>query len=54
MVSTRSQGETVKLAWADQAYTGEKARSDAQAHGVPLKVVKLPEAKKGFVLLPRH
>lgn len=47
-------GETVKLAWADQGYTGEKARSDAQAHGVQLEVVKLPEAKKGFVLLPRR
>ena len=33
----------MKLAWADQAYTGEKARSDAQAHVVPLKVVKLPQ-----------
>jgi transposase len=27
---------------------------DAAKHGIQLEVVKLPEAKKGFVLLPRH
>lgn len=47
-------GNTVKFAWADQGYTGQKAQSDAQAHGVQLEVVKLAEAKKGFVLLPRR
>lgn len=47
-------GETVKLAWADQGYTGEQARGDAAANGIALQVVKLPEAKKGFVLLPRR
>jgi transposase len=26
----------------------------AAAHGIQLAVVKLPEAKHGFVLLPRH
>jgi transposase len=27
---------------------------DAKAHGIRLSVVKLPEAKKGFVLLPKR
>ena len=50
----QATGETVKVAWADEGYTGEKARDDAQAAGIELRVVKLPEAKKGFVLLPRR
>ena len=47
-------GNTVKLAWADQGYTGDEPREAAKAHGIELQVVKLPEAKKGFVLLPRR
>jgi len=47
-------GDSVKLAWADQGYTGEEPRAAAQAHGIELQVVKLPEAKKGFVPLPRR
>jgi transposase len=47
-------GQTVTLAWVDQGYTGEQARSDAAQNGIELQVVKLPEAKKGFVLLPRR
>lgn len=47
-------GETVKLAWADQGYTGENAQQAAQTHGIDLQIVKLAEAKKGFVLLPRR
>ena len=50
----QATGETVKLAWADQGYTGEQARSDAAQNGIELRVIKLPEAKKGFVLLPRR
>ena len=50
----QATGETVKLAWADEGYTGEKARSDAAESGIDLQVVKLPEAKKGLVLLPRR
>ena len=45
---------TVKLAWADQGYMGEQAKSDAAGHGIELQVVKLAEAKKGFVLLPQR
>ena len=47
-------GETVELAYVDQGYTGETAAQAAQAHGIQLSVVKLPEAKHGFVLLPRR
>jgi transposase len=47
-------GEHVELAFVDQGYTGEDAASAAEEHGIRLEVVKLPEAKKGFVLLPRR
>ena len=38
----------------NQGYTGDQAEQDAQEAGIQLIVVKLPEAKKGFVLLPRR
>lgn len=47
-------GETVELAFVDQGYTGETAAQAAETHGMRLEVVKLEEAKKGFVLLPRR
>lgn len=47
-------GETLELAFVDQGYTGAQAREDAAVHGLRLEVVKLPAAKKGFVLLPRR
>jgi transposase len=47
-------GQSVELAYVDQGYTGERAADAAEAHGIALDVVKLPEAKKGFVLLPRR
>lgn len=47
-------GENVKLAWVDQGYTGPTAAEAASQHGIELEVVKLPTAKKGFVLLPRR
>ena len=37
----------------DQGYTGEEPAQAALAEGIELQVIKLPEAKKGFVLLPR-
>lgn len=46
--------ESIEVAFVDQGYTGEQPAQDAQAHGLQLEVVKLPEAKKGFVLLPRR
>jgi transposase len=47
-------GQNVKVAFVDQGYTGEQAARQAQAHAMELVVVKLEEAKKGFVLLPRR
>ena len=47
-------GESVTLAYVDQGYTGDKAAEAAQERGITLEVVKLPEAKRGFVLLPRR
>ena len=47
-------GEHVELAYVDQGYTGEAAASAAAQQGIALEVVKLPEAKRGFVLLPRR
>jgi transposase len=47
-------GEAIARACVDQGDTGAQAAQDAQAHPMPLEVVKLPEAKKGFVLLPKR
>ena len=47
-------GETVELAFVDQGYTGDAPAEVAAQHGVTLEVVKLPQAKQGFVLLPRR
>lgn len=47
-------GESVELAYVDQGYTGETAADAAAQHGIRLEVIKLPEAKRGFVLLPRR
>lgn len=47
-------GQSVELAYVDQGYTGEQPAKDAEQHGIQLEVVKLAEAKRGFVLLPRR
>ncbi len=47
-------GESVELAYVDQGYTGERPAKEAEARGISLEVVKYPEAKRGFVLLPRR
>ena len=47
-------GETIEIAYVDQGYTGENAADAAEEHGIKLEVVKLPTAKRGFVLLPRR
>lgn len=45
---------SVEVAFVDQGYTGDEPERDAKAAGIELIVIKLPEAKKGFVLLPRR
>ena len=47
-------GDKVAVAFVDQGYTGKEPAAAAAAHGIKLEVVKLEEAKRGFVLLPRR
>lgn len=47
-------GQTVEVAYVDQGYTGVAAREAAAQQGIDLVVVKLDQAKRGFVLLPRR
>jgi transposase len=47
-------GSHVEVAYLDQGYTGDAAAEAAKEHGIRLEVVKLPETKRGFVLLPRR
>lgn len=47
-------GGTVQVAFVDQGYSGDQAADDAAAQGIRLEVVKLPDAKHGFILLPRR
>jgi transposase len=47
-------GESVQLAYVDEGYTGDDPEADAASYGIHLAVVGLPQAKRGFVLLPRR
>ena len=47
-------GETVRVAFVDQGYTGEEPAAAAAQQGLRLEVVKHSQAKRGFVLLPRR
>ncbi len=47
-------GDRVEVAYVDQGYTGTEPAAAAADAGVRLEVVKLPELKRGFVLLPRR
>lgn len=46
--------DKVQIAYVDQGYTGDDPADAAQENGIKLFVVKLEEAKRGFVLLPRR
>lgn len=46
--------ENVEIAFVDQGYTGQRPAQAAAEHGIKLEVVKLDEAKRGFILLPRR
>ena len=50
----KQTGKSVELAYVDQGYTGEQAAEAAKKQKIELAVVKLPDAKRGFVLLPRR
>ncbi|GAC1400883.1 MAG: hypothetical protein NVSMB49_14010 [Ktedonobacteraceae bacterium] len=47
-------GQAVELAFVDQGYTGDVPAEAAKQHGIQLEVIKLPEVKHRFVLLPRY
>ena len=47
-------GDTVEVVSVDQGYTGAEPAAQAAAQGMRLEVIKLQEAKRGFVLLPRR
>ena len=47
-------GHNVQVAYVDAGYTGEQAAEAAEGQGIRLEVVKLSDAKRGFVLLPRR
>jgi transposase len=47
-------GGTIEVAFVDQGYTGAEAAEQAAGWGIRLEVVKLSEARTGFVLLPRR
>jgi transposase len=47
-------GDSVELAFVDQGYTGAHAAQAGAEHGITLSVIKRPEARRGFVLLPRR
>lgn len=47
-------GDSVEVAFVDQGYTGQAADDAAVRAGIRLEVVKLPSARRGFVLLPRR
>ena len=44
----------MQVAYVDAGYTGEQAAEAAEEQGIRLEVVKLPDAKRGFILLPRR
>jgi transposase len=46
--------EPVRLAFVDQGYTGDEPATAAAQEGMALHVIKHPQAKRGFVLLPRR
>ena len=45
---------SVKDAFVDQGYTRNHPKLDTTEAGINLIIVKLPEAKKSSVLLPRR
>ena len=52
-VQALTSGE-VEICFADQGYTGDEPKQVAAELGMQLEIIKLPDAKRGFVLLPRR
>ena len=51
---TPATEQSMTLAYVDQGYTGDAPADAAKVAGIALEVVKTPEAKRNFVLLPRR
>src|SRR5262245_53825876 len=47
-------GEHVEIASVASGYTCPDPAASAAAHGIELVMVKTPEAKRGFILLPKR
>ena len=47
-------GDAVEVVYVDQGYTGKAAEDAAASAGIWLEAVKMPDTKRGFVLLPRR
>ena len=47
-------GNSVELLYADGGYSGENAAKAAQEQGVRLQIIKVPDAVRGFVVLPKQ
>ncbi|WP_371126662.1 hypothetical protein [Bosea sp. (in: a-proteobacteria)] len=47
-------GDSVEIAFVDQGYTGDRPKQAATEHGIEPDVIKLSEAKRGFLLPPRR
>ena len=47
-------GQSVTLVYVDQGYTGPEPAQAAAKQGIALHMVKLPAAKRGFVLRPKR
>jgi transposase len=50
----RVTGGSVEIAFADAGYNGEQAADAAASQGITRQLVTLPQAKRGFVLLPKR
>lgn len=48
----QATGDAVKLAWADQGYTGERAKRDAAQNGIELQVLKCLKQKRALCCYP--
>lgn len=47
-------GQSVEVAFVDGGYSGQEVEKQASKHKIRLHLVKVPEATKGFVLLPKR
>ena len=54
MSNAKYSRKPLQVAFVDQSYTGEQTAADVTAQGIRLAVIKLPDTKYGFILLPRR